>query len=206
MFRFCRKQVCDEWIRDHYQFSFHEILNSRHHDVSVLTKRIRTLLFLSIFCICIPAALAQSTIFVTRHADRYGTEDDPALTPIGEKQAQSLAQLLSDANIRHIFTTELIRTKQTAAPLASLARISPVIVPQKDFDELIEKVRAALRTDESILIVGHRASVPRIVHALTGKDIAPLGSGEYGRLIAISMFPDGRTSVVTLRYAARPAR
>lgn len=79
--------------------------------------RIVTLLCLLIFYSHL-IARAQSTIFVTRHADRYGTEPDPSLTPKEEQQARSLAQLFFDAKIKHIFTTELIRTQETAAPLA----------------------------------------------------------------------------------------
>jgi broad specificity phosphatase PhoE len=149
-------------------------------------------------------AKAQSTIFVTRHADRYGTEPDPSLTPKGEQQARSLAELLSDANIKHIFTTELVRTQETAAPLAHQTGIVPVVVPQSGFDDLIARIRGSLQPNESILVVGHRATVPKIVHALTGKDIPSLGSGEYGRLVAITLFSNGTSSVVTLRYAPLP--
>ena len=183
---------------------FHEIFNLLRHDVLTLMKRMFLLLCFLLSCICLQPAHAQSTIFVTRHADRYGTEPDPSLTPTGEKQSQALAQLLSDANVRHIFTTELVRTQQTAAPLARLTGITPVTVPQQNFDELITKVRASLQPNQSILVVGHRATVPKIVHALTGKDIPPLGSAEYGCLIAITLFPDGHSSVVTLRYAPSP--
>lgn len=164
-------------------------------------RKLVTLLCLLIFCDGFHIAQAQSTIFVTRHADRYGTEPDPSLTPKGEEQARVLAQMLSDANIQHIFTTELIRTQQTAAPLAHKINVVPVVVPQDKFEELIAQVHLALKSNESILVVGHRATVPRIVHALTGKDILPLGSGEFGRLIAITLFPDGSSNVVTLRYA-----
>ena len=145
---------------------------------------------------------AQSTIFVTRHADRFGTEPDPSLTPKGEEQARSLAQLLSDANVKHIFTTELIRTQETAGPLAHRINVTPVVVPQVNFDELIAKVRGSLQPNESILVVGHRETVPKIVRSLTGKDVPSLGSGEYGRLIAITLFSDGSSSVVTLRYTS----
>jgi broad specificity phosphatase PhoE len=165
-------------------------------------REIFPLLCLLFFCDHCHIALAQSTIFVTRHADRYGTEPDPALTPKGEEQARSLARLLSKANVKHIFTTELIRTQETAAPLAHQINVAPVVVPQDNFEELIKKIRGSLRTNESILVVGHRETVPRIVHVLTGKDIPPLGSGEYGRLIAITVMPNGSTSVVTLRYTS----
>lgn len=166
--------------------------------------RILKLLGLVALCGSFHIAQAQSTIFVTRHADRYGTEPDPTLTPKGQEQACSLAQILSDANVKHIFTTELIRTQETAAPLAHKTKVVPVVVPQDNFDELIVKVRDSLKPNESILVVGHRASVPKIVHALTGKDVAPLGSDEYGRLIAITLMPDGSSSVVTLKYASSP--
>ncbi|HEY4359214.1 MAG TPA: histidine phosphatase family protein [Acidobacteriaceae bacterium] len=164
-------------------------------------KRFFPLLCLLIVCGHFLTASAQSTIFVTRHADRYGTEPDPDLTPKGKEQAAALAQLLADANVRHIFTTELVRTQQTAAPLARHANVTPVVVRQEKFDDLIAQVRKAMQPNQSILVVSHRATVPQIVHALTGKDIAPLGSGEYGRLIMITLFPDGTSSVVTLRYA-----
>lgn len=164
--------------------------------------------FLALVCLLMACGLcrithAQTTIFVTRHADRFGTEPDPTLTPKGEEQARALAQLLSDANIKHIFTTELVRTQQTAAPTAEHAHLKPSIVPQDKFDDLIAGIRGAIRPNESILVVGHRATVPQIVHALTGKDIPALGSSEYGRLIAITLFPDGASNIVTLRYAPK---
>jgi phosphohistidine phosphatase SixA len=107
--------------------------------------------------------------------------------------------MLRDAHVTHIYTTEFIRTKQTAAPLAKLAKVEPVVVKQDDFDGLIRQIRATLRPGESTLVVGHRATVPRVVKALSGKDIPPLAAAEYGRLIAVTLFPDGTSSVVTLR-------
>jgi len=146
------------------------------------------------------AASAQTTIFVSRHADRFGTEPDPSLTPLGEKQAEALALLLRDANVRHIFTTELLRAKQTAAPTAKDSHVEPVIVPQDRFDDLIARIRQNAGPEGATLVIGHRQTVPRIVKALTGKEIAPLDAGEYGRLTLVTLFPGGGSSVVTLRY------
>lgn len=70
-------------------------------------------------------ARAQATIFITRHADREGTEPDPPLMAKGRCQAEALAELLADAKITHIFTTNLRRTEQTAAPTAKRSGISP---------------------------------------------------------------------------------
>jgi len=149
-------------------------------------------------------ASAQSTIFVTRHTDRGPEEPDAALTSLGLHQAADLGRMLADTGIKHIFTTDLVRTQQTAAPTAARAGIAPVVVDQKDFDGLIAKIRATLRDGEATLVVGHRATVPRIVKALSGREIPPLASDEFTRLVAITLFPDGRVSVVTLRYGTTP--
>jgi phosphohistidine phosphatase SixA len=146
---------------------------------------------------------AQSTIFVARHCDRGPEEPDAALTPIGLQQADELGRLLADAGIQHIYTTELTRTRQTAAPTAKHAGVTPVIVEQKDFDGLIAKVRASLGDGEATLVVGHRSTVPRIVKALSGREITPLASSEFTRLLVITLFPDGRISVVTLRFGTK---
>lgn len=145
-------------------------------------------------------AAAQSTIFVVRHCDRYGTEPDPDITPLGHRQAEAIGSLLADANIRHIYTTDLVRTQQTAAPTARRAGVKPVIVNQKDLDGLIRQVKATLRPNESTLVVGHRGSVPRIVKALTGVDIPKLTSGEFTRMVVITLPATGPAAVVTLRY------
>ncbi len=148
---------------------------------------------------------AQSTIFVTRHEDRGSAEPDPSLTAKGFCQAQALADLLADAHITHIYTTNLRRTQQTAAPTAERSHVAPVVVAQEDLEGLIAKIRATARPGESTLVVGHRGTVPRIVKALSGQDIAPLGSSEYTRLIAVTLFPDGHASVVTLRQGGKCA-
>ncbi len=146
------------------------------------------------------AAPAQTTVFVVRHADRGAAEPDPALTETGQRQAQALATLLRDARVRHIYTTEFQRTGQTAAPTAREAGVKPEVVRQADLDHLTARVRKSCAAGEAVLIVGHRSTVPRIVKALSDTEIQPLGTSEYDRLVVVTLFPDGKSSVVTLRY------
>jgi len=156
--------------------------------------------WLAILFLSVGQLIAQSTIFVVRHADRYGTEPDPDITPEGRRQAAALAKLLGDSHITRIFTSEAVRTHQTAEPSAQIFHLKPVVIDSKDLDELVKRVRAGLKPGEATLIVGHRATVPRIVKQLAGKDVTPLETGEYTRLEVVTLFPDGRSSVITLRF------
>jgi probable phosphoglycerate mutase len=55
---------------------------------------------------------------------------DPPLSPVGEQQAQALADRLAGEAPDAIFVTGLARTVQTAAPLAARLGREPVIVPE----------------------------------------------------------------------------
>jgi probable phosphoglycerate mutase len=56
-------------------------------------------------------------------------QGDPELAPAGREQAEQVAQRLSTEPITAIYVTTLRRTVETAAPLASLLGIVPVVEP-----------------------------------------------------------------------------
>src|SRR5438045_7579771 len=79
----------------------------------------RFILVLLLSGLFVTATAAQSTIFFVRHAEKAGGGgDNPDLSEAGRARAESLATVLKDADISAIYTTELKRTQQTAAPLA----------------------------------------------------------------------------------------
>lgn len=158
------------------------------------------------FVLLAAGTFAQSTVFIVRHADRGPEEPDALLTPRGLRQAEALADLLADAGIRQVYTTDLTRTRQTAAPTARRAGVTPVAVAQEDFDGLIARLRATLRDGEATLVVGHRSTVPRIVQALGGGAIKPLAFDEFTRLVVLTIPPSGPVGVVTLRFGLDPAQ
>jgi probable phosphoglycerate mutase len=55
---------------------------------------------------------------------------DPALSEAGERQAQAVAAHLAREPLAGLFVTPLRRTAQTAAPLAELTGLEPVVVPE----------------------------------------------------------------------------
>ena len=59
-------------------------------------------------------------------------QSDPPLAPEGERQARLVAERLAGSGERFagLFVTPLRRTSQTAAPLAELTGLEPVVVPE----------------------------------------------------------------------------
>jgi 2,3-bisphosphoglycerate-dependent phosphoglycerate mutase len=55
---------------------------------------------------------------------------DPPLSPEGERQARAVGERLRDESFAGLFVSTLQRTAQTAAPLAALTGLEPVVVPE----------------------------------------------------------------------------
>ncbi len=144
--------------------------------------------------------IAQAaTIIVVRHAERNaGMAPDVVLSPRGEERARQLANVLRDARIRAIFTTEVRRTQQTAAPTAEQFRLQPIVIAAKEVDALVSRLRA-LPEDETVLVVGHSNTVPLVVERLGGT-VPALADSEYDRLIVVVTGANGKPAVLTLRY------
>lgn len=145
-----------------------------------------------------PCATA-ATIILVRHAERAGgMAADVPLSPQGEARARKLAEMLKDAGIRAIFTTEVKRTQQTAEPTAQEFHLQPVVIPQKDMDALVSRLRA-LPDDGAVLVVGHSPTVPAVVEALGGS-VPVLGDAEYDRMVIVITRGKEKPTVITLRY------
>jgi len=145
------------------------------------------------------------TVFLVRHAEKETNVADPPLTEAGRDRAELLAGLLADAGITTIFTSQYNRTQQTAAPLAKRLGLTVTVVPGKDLDALLAKVRA-LPPGARALIVGHSDTVPALAHRLTGAKVAELTDADYDRLYVATFGKHGDGEVVVLHYGgAGPA-
>ncbi len=128
---------------------------------------------------------------------------EPALTEAGRARAESLAALLSDAGITAIFSSEYKRTQETAAPLAKRLGLSVTVVPGKDSDALLARLRA-LAPGGRALIVGHSNTIPELTQRLTGVKIAEFGETDFDRLYVGIVRKGGHGEVLLLHYSLRP--
>ena len=105
--------------------------------------------------------MAQQMLFLVRHAEKVDNSRDAALSAAGEARARALADKLRDAGITAIFTTELQRTKQTAAPLAEKIHVAAQVHPADDTAGLVK----LLHKEKRVLVVGHGNTLPEIAAA-----------------------------------------
>jgi broad specificity phosphatase PhoE len=151
----------------------------------------------------VSGAHAQSvrTIFFVRHADKVSDETDALLSEAGHRRAECLAKTLAGAHIQQIYTSDLQRTQQTAAPLAEELHLKPVAIPLSKVDDLIEAIRSEKAAN--VLVVWHDATLPKILRALGGPEIPPIAHTEYDRFFILTLDADQKKSrprFTALRY------
>lgn len=148
--------------------------------------------------------LGVRTIFLVRHADKISDAPDAPLSEAGHRRAGCLAKMLADADIQQIYTSDLQRTQQTAAPLARQRQIKPVALPLSNPDELIEAIKGEKAAN--VLVVWHGATLPRVLHALGAPEVPPIAEAEYDRFYILNLAQGKEHSMVgftVLRYCDR---
>ena len=152
-----------------------------------------------------------TTVFLVRHAEKAATPpEDPPLLESGSKRAQELSHLLAKAGIKSIYTSQFLRTKQTAEPLArdlgiesSVIRIrmsasNPREISQDTLKEMAEKIYE--RAGENVLIVGHSNTIPEVIRVLGGDVIPTIDEKDYDDLFVVTVYARGKARVAHLKY------
>ena len=132
-----------------------------------------------------------TSYYVARHAEKETattastatmTSDVP-LSEAGKQRAQALKDLLVKEKIKYVFSTNYIRTKSTAQPLADDIHVPIETYDPKD-PQFISKLKAL---NGNTLIIGHSNTVDDLVNELTGKKEIPsdLPDSAYGDLFVI---------------------
>ena len=144
------------------------------------------------------AAAPPATVIVVRHAERAGgMANDVGLSEAGRCRAGVLANMLAGAHVERIYTSEVARTQQTAEPLARKLNVTPQVVPAKDIDALVVKLRAGSGT---ALVVGHSNTVPEIVEKLGGGRVAPIADTEFDGMYIVTLAGPKEATLLMLRY------
>ncbi len=156
------------------------------------------------FTACRPATAGQedppeSVFFLVRHAEKVDDSEDPPLSEVGLRRAQSLASLLRDAGIQKVYSSDFIRSRDTAAPLIEKLGVEMILY---DHDNLPEAARRLRSTPGRYLVVGHSNTTPDMVRWLGGEPGPDIADDEYDRLYLL-VRRSGGTTTTLLRFEGR---
>ena len=139
-----------------------------------------------------PSALAAqpATVILVRHAEKASqTERDPVLSDIGNQRARDLGVALADAGIGSVITTNLQRTRLTAAEVLAATKLTPIVVAAGGASHAAD-VAAAVKArpaGETVLVVGHSNTVTAIIAALGGPKMGDICDSQYSNLYIMQM-------------------
>jgi broad specificity phosphatase PhoE len=150
--------------------------------------------------------LAGSSIYLVRHAEKLDGPD-PGLTAAGLARAEALKDRLAGIALDAIYVTQWQRTQLTAAPIAEARGLSP-IVHSTEGRPISEHVRALIadlnanHCGETVLLVGHSNTLPRIIYSLTGKQIGKMDRQTYNRLFHVRFQAGQPVELIRTDYGA----
>jgi broad specificity phosphatase PhoE len=128
---------------------------------------------------------AQPIVVIVRHAEKATNGgNDPDLSSAGRARADALARILKDSGITAIFTSEFKRTKETAAPTATLIHVTPTMVAAKDTAALVARLH---QLNGNALVVGHGDTIPNIVKALGINNPIDIPDADYSELLIVTL-------------------
>lgn len=143
-------------------------------------------------------APAATTIVLVRHAEKVDASDDAELSPAGRARAAALAQVLRDAPITVVFTSQFRRTAETVAPVCRARGITAKAVPAADTKSLLAELKQG-NAGGTVLVCGHSNTVPEILKGLGIVSPPKIADDEFDRLFVVTLDADG-ARVLALRY------
>ena len=157
----------------------------------------KNLLLLFSMLLLLGACTSQNspkTIYIVRHAEKQLVGDDPELAYVGGVRAVKLSQILEKENIKHVFSTDYIRTKSTAKPTAEKAGLSIEIYDPKNHNSLVEELR---KREGNILVVGHSNTVSKLANYFVGEGekFTDLTDLEYDFIYVVTLEKNSATVV-----------
>jgi broad specificity phosphatase PhoE len=124
----------------------------------------------------------QFTVYLVRHAEKLLDRKNPPLTPCGIRRAEQLSVMLEKANIKAIYSTEFIRTEQTAAPLAKKLALTVQPYSPRDLEKFATQIK---NKKQNVVIVGHSNTTPQLTALISSEEVKDITEKEYQMLYQI---------------------
>ena len=152
------------------------------------TLALAFLILLSLFSVSDLIAYTDQetfTIYLIRHSEKDLVSEnpsDPPLTKCGIKRTDYLRSFFEDIDIESVYSTNYIRTKNTAMPIASLKK-TRIQYYESDYPKVFSEF--LLDSKQNSLVVGHSNTIPILAGLLSEEDVAPIDEKTYNRIYKI---------------------
>lgn len=135
----------------------------------------------------------DQTIYLIRHGEKVQDGSrDPALTELGKARAETYAAYFASKGIQAIYSSDLIRTRDTVAPLAALTGLKIELYNPGDLPAI---AATAIERDVTVVISGHSNTTAVLANVLTGGSLPDLEDHHYDRVYIVILKDDGTSSV-----------
>jgi broad specificity phosphatase PhoE len=125
------------------------------------------------------------TLYLIRHAEKELSADnpkDPPLTECGEQRAESLAAFLASVDLDAVYSSDYLRTKNTAGPVTKSKGIELQIYDPGKLDDLVQVL---MEQKQDALVIGHSNSTPALAGLILGQEFESIDESLHDRIYQI---------------------
>jgi 2,3-bisphosphoglycerate-dependent phosphoglycerate mutase len=179
-------------------------------DVARTNLRFIVMILVVLVFVAFPGWAGESettTLILVRHAEENRLLGEIPLSDQGASRARELVRVLSNVKLDAIFSTNTVRSKSTAGPIAEAKKLSVSLYDYKEKLELVPFVDSLLWNykGKTVLVVGHSDDVPTSVSILrkeysAGKEVKPINKFVYDNLFIVFVPASGEATVLELKY------
>lgn len=114
--------------------------------------------------------------------------------------------MLAGTAIDAILTTDCVRTRSTAAPLATSRNLTPVKIGGADckvgatYVADVEKLLRTTYQGQTVVVVGHSDTTQELIKKLGIANAPAIAHGEYDNLFIVTIGPGVEPRLLGLRY------
>jgi 2,3-bisphosphoglycerate-dependent phosphoglycerate mutase len=127
-----------------------------------------------------------STYYFIRHAEKVKSEDpNPELSSEGKLRAKKWAEMFENISFDAIYSTNFIRTRNTALPTAQSKDLELIFYHpgEIDYEKFLSETKG-----KTVLVVGHSNTAPAFVNELIGTEKYKLiDHDKYGNLYIVEI-------------------
>ncbi len=141
--------------------------------------------------------LAQSddtfTIYLVRHSEKdHASENssDLPLSECGEQRSKALIHFLSEVDLEAVYSTDFMRTKSTALPIANKKDIEISFYKEQDIKSFSNLL---LEKKQNVLVVGHSNTTGFLAGLLVNEDVEDIDLHIYDHIYQVVFSGKSRT-------------